>query len=540
MNNLNEVATDFSLLFESRFNDMIAEANLTNQDIKSLFKYLSSTREDTRGFISKAKSFPQDVYNSTAYKSVVSAMNTYGLRADIVVADKIKNLFSDISLLSKSVKLSNDASADLKEIHSLHKKYPKLAPTIFAVTSAITSKMKTDPSNLDEFIKLSKYTVNQHIAGEKFKDSVSSEFDNSVEILRHKSLTDNSKRKLEDLYDLSVGNAKKEKYISQFFNRVKELRDDDKDNFISKHYEYLKSVLSSQFNESVLVEFDFIKRKLKRFGQKTGLLDKDKATFNDLMQAWQSYGEPNDADEIAGILSDLGFTRREVYKAFKLVGIDLKDSIDQEVYDLFKVVQDNSLQPYVLKFLKKFYPKDVAKKSLTESVSLTADSINLILTNLIKISSQRSARPVEMEYLYNWAKEIKSSNKDDKVQLVREIVNFLSDRSNSDDWEKYHPIVTKTLRQANLDPSILKSALINIKQGNAYQVNTEESLNKESVDMIDFICEIAEVSLDDAEIEINEANNKYTLTDQSISANMQYILEKALAMSVYGRGKKCL
>ena len=577
----------------------LTESKLNHIDVKTLFKYLATTRKDTRGLLTKIKDFASFIQSSPAYNAAIEIANTEGTKADEYIDGKISRTKSNINSLVKTSDIGIDEIKSIEELSSIHKKYPKLAPMIFAVLSTVSEKLRSRDSDLDNFINMSKYNIGSYISkhqdnkqavnrnfvspadeyskimiaaniSDTYRKSILQSYKNSDEfgkkfitnlfkrVLNTESTKRNSfilkwfpllkvvsdnnistltRSKIINIVNANISKKKSINYINAFLKSLSKAS--NKEKYATQWLPYIEQTLQSKdINESSLYEFDGLKRKLKQLGQRTGILDKTGIDYNGLMKVWELHGNPNEIDEIIGILKDVGFSSREIKKGLGIIGVDIKDSLDVDIEKLYNIINKNDLSSYVLRFLDKFYPKDKAKFKLTESVSIKKSDIEKIFSYVVSNSSMPTttdSQSMDLNYLYSWVKSLKKATDDDKKKLVADIVNYLSDNKDSTDWKAFSTYVNKTLQSANLDPLILSQSLARIKSGFPYRKNTTETVNNETVALIDFLTEELGISHD---YTFNEYGNMYSLTVAYNDVNIDSLLTSVVENSTYGRTRK--
>ena len=577
----------------------LTESKLNNIDVKTLFKYLATTRKDTRGLLTKIKDFSSFIQSSPAYNAAIEIANSEGTKADEYIDGKISRTKSNINSLVKSSDIGIDEIKSIEELSNVHKKYPKLAPMIFAVLSTVSEKLRTRDSDLDNFINMSKYNIGSYISkhqdnkqavnrnfvspadeyskimiaaniSDTYRKSILQSYKNSDDFGK-KFITDLFKRVLNTestkrnsfilkwfpllkvvsdnnistltrskIINIVNGNISKKKSINYINTFLKSLsKSTNKEKYATQWLPYIEQTLQSKdINESSLYEFDGLKRKLKQLGQRTGILDKTGIDYNGLMKVWELHGNPNEIDEIIGILKDVGFSSREIKKGLGIIGVDIEDSLDVDIEKLYNIINKYDLSSYVLRFLDKFYPKDKAKFKLTESVSIKKSDIEKIFSYVVSNSSTpvtTDSQSMDLNYLYSWVKSLKKASDDDKKKLVADIVNYLSDNKDSTDWKAFSTYVNKTLQSANLDPLVLSQTLARIKSGFPYRKNTTETVNNETVALIDFLTEELDIS---HSYTFNESGNMYSLTVTYNDVNIDSLLTSVVENSTYGRTRK--
>lgn len=577
----------------------LTESKLNNIDVKTLFKYLATTRKDTRGLLTKIKDFSSFIQSSPAYNAAIEIANSEGAKADEYIDNKISRTKSNINSLVKSSDIGIDEIKTIEELSNVHKKYPKLAPMIFAVLSTVSEKLRTRDSDLDNFINMSKYNIGSYISkhqdnkqavnrnfvspadeyskimiaaniSDTYRKSILQSYKNSDDFGK-KFITDLFKRVLNTestkrnsfilkwfpllkvvsdnnistltrskIINIVNGNISKKKSINYINTFLKSLsKSTNKEKYATQWLPYIEQTLQSKdINESSLYEFDGLKRKLKQLGQRTGILDKTGIDYNGLMKVWELHGNPNEIDEIIGILKDVGFSSREIKKGLGIIGVDIEDSLDVDIEKLYNIINKYDLSSYVLRFLDKFYPKDKAKFKLTESVSIKKSDIEKIFSYVVSNSSTpvtTDSQSMDLNYLYSWVKSLKKAPDDDKKKLVDDIVNYLSDNKDSTDWKAFSAYVNKTLQSANLDPLVLSQSLARIKSGFPYRKNTTETVNNETVALIDFLTEELDIS---HSYTFNESGNMYSLTVTYNDVNIDSLLTSVVENSTYGRTRK--
>ena len=205
-----------------------------------------------------------------------------------------------------------------------------------------------------------------------------------------------------------------------------------------------------------------------------------KVSQEELLQAWKEDGYPTDLDELIQTLKPVGIGKREVKKMLKKMGIDREVGSDKKVTALANAIKSAKLDYHVLKYIEKQHPK--LKESVLLEKQLSDASIRELFT---QISDARKGMPASdnaRTYMKDWASEFESqSDSGTKVELIRELVNFLADRKGQTDAEELKGTATQVIRKSNLPKEVIASALNNIKSGSSFtkpSVRTEPNTSE--------------------------------------------------------------
>lgn len=362
--------------------------------------------------------------------------------------------------------------------------------------------------------------------------------------LKQLSLTRHTRGNLIKLNQSSKSSKRAAAYITSFVEKLESITPEEQNAYAKKWMPHLTKGIKSRLEESahsdlnILSEDDFFKNKLKRFGQRTGFIDKDPAEFDELMREWKARGYPNEIDEIKDILDTFGFSRREISNAFKSVGIDDTESFSQLAYDVARISQKNKLSPFVLSYLRKYFPKDSSKAALKEGVVITHDFATEIFKaiasrlNPVIVTSRGDSIMKDLVLMADRVRKLDDST--DQLMLIREMIVLMSDHSADANLSKYKRIVTNLVSDVDLPEQTIAAIFRDLK-GIA---PSKGALTKESVDLIETLMDITGHSWDDLSIQLSE-NNELLLTSHNKSANIIKTLESIQHINTYGRSRKC-
>lgn len=667
MNNIQYLLEEYTKEVGSHVDGFCAlnEAKLTNPDVKSLFKYLSSKRTNTDGLVTKVNKFTNAISSSPLYQNLKKEISSKGPEATKFVAKKTSDVFKALAELTKdkSYEIKETTKQSIKDIYNEVRTSPELRPIVLSLMmKAQEYILSRDIDKLNTLVDLTKYTIKQHqespgtqpevqnsvkslntsddynkmIAGnkspaahklsdtetdnltnvksmvQKHKDKykvkntedlvdteklakdtdkelkwtqfgyrtpkthslTDTEVDNLYDVskfrntndgkielankgvppetapaidkarLKSLALTKHTRGNLSKLNQISRSSDRAASYLQSFVTKLESLPAEQQNSYAKQWMSHLTTGIKARLSESIntdeivlLSEDNFFSNKIKRFGQRTGLLDKDPAEFDELMREWKSRGYPNEIDEIKDILDSFGFSQREIKKAFNAVGISDEESFSQLAYDVARVAQKNKLSPFVLSYLRKYFPKDSAKAALKESHVITHDFASEIFKAIAsrlqpKVSTTRGDSIMkDLVIMANRVRQMDNST--DQLMLIREMIVLMSDHTDDNNLSKYKRIVTNLVSDTDLPEQTIAAIFRDLKG-----VRPQGALTNESVDFIETLLEMVEKSWDDLSLQLTE-NNELLLTSRNKTANIVKTLESIQHINTYGRSRKC-
>jgi hypothetical protein len=330
---------------------------------------------------------------------------------------------------------------------------------------------------------------------------------------------------------------------------------------------------------------DRVKTAGKSLGKKTRILDRGKADISDLQNAWIAAGKPTDSDEIEDILKQAGFTSGEINRAFKSAGVDRSNDYDENIVSLGRIVKDLELTPFVLKYLERFGIKESV--SLNEKVIADRDIRAMFVKLLTKNQpnypdDHASSTSSIQQYVNKWEKELKRLDNDNeipvghemtlgddtfrwlgaqwknlntnriakkdvgrklsneffnelnkpKVALIKEIVNFLSDRHGSPEWKQVVKGVRRIIDSSTVDVETQDAALRHLRDGTVMESGLFSMIDE-------FLCETGfgweDLGYSPCIIENNMVSLKSTVGSNML---LEDFFSKVLESHVYGRRRK--
>lgn len=218
-------------------------------------------------------------------------------------------------------------------------------------------------------------------------------------------------------------------------------------------------------NESVQLDegpVDFA----KRAARKAGIMDREKFTKEDLYKAWVDTGKPTDSDEIYNFLKKSPFriSKREFWDATAVY-----EKIPEDVLDLVQIIKKHGMEDAVLDLLSSEFK---IKTKVSESILFEKDladrdikSFFLTLAKEYNATSRNSTENVNA-HVKKWADQInKMEDKNQRIAMVKEIVNFLANRHGETEWKNVYKGVQKLIKDLEMDPNITLKAIQSINDG---------------------------------------------------------------------------
>lgn len=531
---------------------MKAQEYIINKDTQKLDTLIDLTKYTIKQHREGTASTPRGVDTTSidtspeynAFQRASKKPATYSMSDD-----EVSNV-ADVTDLAKGVKAKEDRfkikdTSKLSDINKLARDTDaELKLTQYGYRTPKTHSLSdTEIDNLYDVSKLRSSNAGKIELANK---GIAPQTVQAVDPSRIKSLalTKHTRGNLSKLNQVSRSSSRAASYINSFISKLESLPANEQNTYAKQWMSHLTTGIKSRLSEStsndinILSEEDFFKNKLKRFGQRTGFIDKDPAEFDELMREWKSRGYPNEIDEITDILDSFGFSSREIKNAFKAVGIDNTESFSQLAYDVARVAQKNKLSHLVLSYLRKYFPKDSAKAALKENAVITHDFATEIfnaIVNRLRPAVVTAQKDSIMKDLVTMANRVRSmDNSTDQLMLIREMIVLMTEHSNDANLSKYKRIVSNLVSDVDLPEQTIIAIFRDLKG----VTPSSGKMTTESIDLIETLLDITGHSWDDLSMQLTE-NNELLLTSRNKSANIIKTLENIQHINTYGRSRKC-
>lgn len=534
MNELKILNEDISYLYRQ-----LKEEKLTPNDIKVLFSYLTTDEINKSGIFTKIRNLTNKITSSDGYASLKLKLSKSPQYAK-TVKDKIEMMYNDMLPYVQQTK--GDIQQKLNALYSKRHNNDYI-PYLYSIMSLVSKNYKNGEDNKANAIIL---TSNDTIDSDDLnKTDIKSVLDDSVDIIQSKYISPKHKEQLETLYDMAYGNESNEKYLNSFFDALSKQSDSQKNMYVHKWFDHVKNRLKQSHSVS---ESQLFENKFKRFGQKIGLLDKEKFDYNSLIRKWRELGYPDDTEELYDMLSDLGFSKRDINKSFSRIGLDISNTIDSSIVNLSKFIKKNNLENYVINYIDKYHmPKTWTGKRkfyVPETMVVIKKSIiNSIFEDITNVNTNGISNQHSINAIYQLAKQLKEvPDKQDKMFLIHDILEYLKDNQDHRDFSNViGSMASLFASQKDVVPiNYIKAALDSLRDLN--ETISAGCISESEYKVLEFLGEVCNIDLSELNCSLIESNGQYkydlTLIDSDVSIST--VIENLQNAHTYGRAKKCL
>jgi hypothetical protein len=270
---------------------------------------------------------------------------------------------------------------------------------------------------------------------------------------------------------------------------------------------------------------------------------KKKPTEQDLERVWKTkyYGSNDHNDIVHMLIKDFGFSKRQILPLLR------NAHETQPVKRLAAEIKRQGLQKQAIEIIKRVAP--TLKESVVLEKALSDKDIKQLFVKLVQQQGAQGSQADNAEstdtvnsYVKKWASEIKqATDPDEKLGLVKEIVNFLADRHTTTQWQNVKKGVQDIIKRSGIDPTDVDDAIQNINQGVTMESATYELCNSLLQE-----CGIQWQQLGVRPVEVDEGVSlcytvscRETLLEDFLTdlVNLHKI-QKLHEQNVYGRSKK--
>jgi len=187
-------------------------------------------------------------------------------------------------------------------------------------------------------------------------------------------------------------------------------------------------------------------------------LNQKKASYEQILKYWEKSGSPRDSNSIISMLEELlGLSKNEIATIFQRAG-KVERNADARYSNVVNRIKDSGIQ-------KQAY--DLADKILKDKESVFSESLNEMKIDNADIrklfielepnsteskehlaKDKEKAHVVMGNYVKKWKIAFdKIQEKNQKMQMIKEIVNFLADRHGTAEWQNYSKFVQNLIKQ---------------------------------------------------------------------------------------------
>lgn len=182
---------------------------------------------------------------------------------------------------------------------------------------------------------------------------------------------------------------------------------------------------------------------------------------SDIIDDWESRGQPTSNKEITSILKSRGADPSAIKRTIKKYN---KDDLDSNLLKLTKDIKNVGIEEPIIKYLK--YKLKI-KESLEEAV-LSPDDIKRVISQISSAMKSSSSNRGDNTYLKDWKENFNSSNKAEKLRLSKEFINYVSDRKEDTRFEAYVSYGVSSIKSSDLPDSVKPQLIKMLRNGDPF------------------------------------------------------------------------
>lgn len=265
----------------------------------------------------------------------------------------------------------------------------------------------------------------------------------------------------------------------------------------------VQNVKSSLIGEASVTDWlDKAKKGTEEFvlGKKP---DAEAAADRDAMvAAWKAAGSPKDSKSIIWLLkSKFKQSDDQIARAFRVaanndplikkMAADIKTSgVGQEIYDLLKdpsLYKNKAIGRDQQRRTRQLYGESVNVSEAGEGKGIPDSALRDIFTRVVSNPEESGVKlPPDMdqkqqkatgsesliEYYGQWSQQFNKADDNKKIDLLKTMVDMLSDHHNDDDWKKIYKNVEKQIQQAGNNGNnsqVYTDAIQKIEKGEMFE-----------------------------------------------------------------------
>lgn len=268
-------------------------------------------------------------------------------------------------------------------------------------------------------------------------------------------------------------------------------------------------------------------------------LGKRNISVQDLERTWATkYYKSTDHNDIIHMLTnDFGFNKKDIMPILNAA------HKDEPIKKLARSIKAHGLEKQAIEIIDRLYK--TVKESIVLEKHISDKDIKQLFVQLVQQSSataDENGSVTVNDYVKKWASEIKKApTPEEKVNLVKEIVNFLADRHTTQEWQNVKKGVQDIISNSGVDPEQADDAIQSINQGVTMEKVTYELCNTLLTE-----CGIQWQQLGVIPVEIDECISlKFTVLQRETLLEDFFTdlinldkIQKLQEMKTYGRHKK--